>query len=142
MDRRERNKQILDSIGNNDGNKEHIFNRTLRRFNLKHKLAMLLKYARQDREKARTNIEIYLDDWAYHHGGITQANVREAMADCVDRTITLHQKKQQQREAAEERQLSGSLMDGFDDGGFGDLPGDGEIEDALIKADPSLKKYR
>ena len=141
MDKRERNKTIVAGIGNESENQRHIFSRLLQRFKRNRAVAVAMKQIRQDKQKALSNIEMYLDDWAYHHGGLTQANVHQAMSDCVDRMLTLHQAKQQQREAQEERALSGGLGDGFD-GEFGDLPGDGEIEDALIKADPSLKQYR
>ena len=142
MDRRENNKQALDSIRDNDGNKEHIFARLLRRFGLKRQIAVALKHDRQEREKAQANIEIYLDDWAFHRGGITTANVKEALVDCADRVVKLHQAKQQRAEDAEFRAMQGPLAAFGDDGPMEDLGGNAEWADALIKADPELKKFR
>lgn len=142
MDRRENNKQALDSITNDDGNKQHIFARMLRRFNLKRKLAVMLKHDRQEREKAQANIEIYLDDWAFHRGGITTSNVKEAMADCVDRIVKLHRVKQHQAEDTEWRAMQGPLAEFEDDRPMGDLPGDGDFERYVLKQHPDLKEFK
>ena len=153
MDRRENNKQVIDSIANDDGNKQHILARLLKRFDLKRKLAVMLKHDRQDKEKAQANIELYLDDWVYQHGPIDYLPSKEhpqggpvfqnALADCVDRINTLHRRKQQQAEDAEFRKMQGPLGE-FEDltTPMGGLPGNGEIADALCKADPELKKHR
>ncbi|HKV79753.1 MAG TPA: hypothetical protein VJP02_16505 [Candidatus Sulfotelmatobacter sp.] len=140
MDRRENNKQALDSIRDNDGNKQHIFARLLRRFNLKRKLAVMLKHDRQERDKAQANIEIYLDDWAFHRGGLTKNNVKEALADCVDRVVKLHQTKQQRTEDAAFREMQGPLGEFADEGTMGDLPGDADFERYVLKQHPELKK--
>lgn len=139
MDKRERNKTILAGIGNESENQRHIFSRLLQRFKRNRAVALALKQIRQDKQKALSNIEMYLDDWAYHHGGLTQANVHQAMSDCVDRMLALHQAKQQQREAQKERALSGGLGDGFD-GEFGDLPGDEDFEKYVLNQHPELKR--
>lgn len=133
ISREQRNKIILNGVGSENENQRHIFARLKRRFESNRLVAMVLKHIRQDRQHAETNIELYADDWAFHRGPITQENFKEFASDCVDRALSLHQAKQQQREASEERELSGSLMDGFNDGGFGDLPGDEEFRKQLEK---------
>jgi hypothetical protein len=140
-ERQHNNREILAGVGSETANQKHIFARLKQRFENNKLVALALKRIRQDRQQALTNTELYLDDWAYQNGPITKENLPIATIDTIDRVLTLHQAKQQQREMREERELSGSLMDGFD-GVLGVLPGDSEIEDALIKADPTLEKYK
>jgi hypothetical protein len=125
------NVKILDGVKSEPANQRHIFARLKQRFENNKLVALALKRIRQDRQRAETNAELYLDDWAFHHGGITKENLPQAAMDCIDRALTLHRAKQQQREFNEERELTGGLMDGFNDGVLGDLPGDGEIRKAL-----------
>lgn len=132
ISREQQNKTILAGVGSESANQRHIFARLKQRFEANKLIAMALKRIRQDRQHAETNAELYLDDWAFHNGGITKENLPQATMDCIDRVLTLHQAKEAKREFNEERDITGSLMDGFD-GVLGDLPGDSEIRAALEK---------
>jgi histidinol dehydrogenase len=143
MDKRENNKKILASLRDDDANRDHIFKRCWDRIQAMRQVTTVLKRSREDEQKALTNIELYLDDWAFHRGPITKDNVKEAMTDVVDRVLKQHQAKQQRVEDAEFHVMQGPLAEFADfNTPLGDLPGDGEIADALCKADPELKKYR
>jgi hypothetical protein len=132
MDKRERNVNILDGVGSESANQRHIFSRLKARFENNKLIALALKRIRQDRQHAETNAELYLDDWAFHHGGITKRNLPIAVIDTIDRVLTLHRAKQQQREFNEERELTGGLSSDFgDQGELGNLPGDAEFRKAL-----------
>jgi hypothetical protein len=128
------NRKILDSIGNDEANKGHIFKRAWKRMRAMQIVGTLLKRARQDEQKALTNAELYLDDWAFHHGGpITKGNVKEAVADCVDRATSLHRAKQHAAEEKEFRTMQGPLGDSFDDEPMGDLPGEDEFRQSVLR---------
>jgi hypothetical protein len=149
---RENNIRILDTIGNDEGNRSHIFNRAWKRIQAMKIVVSLLKRKRQDGQKALTNIELYADDWAFHHGTPIDppdkptGNFQEFVADCVDRAVTLHQRKQQAEENAEWRNMQGSLAD-FDDEPMRDLGGETEWTNVtarkIIDAQPELvKRYQ
>lgn len=68
------------------------------------------------------------------------SEARRAMKNWV---IGVCEKAQDRREAAEMREMDGPLAEDWaDNEPFTDLPSDGNFADALIKHDPSLKKYR
>jgi hypothetical protein len=128
------NRKILDSIRNGDGNRGHIFSRAWKRMQAMKLVSTFLKRSRQESQKAESNIELYLDDWAFHHGTpITKGNMDEAMTDCVDRMVSLHQVKQQAAEESELRTMEGTLGDGFDGGTFEELPGENEVRRSVEK---------
>ena len=110
--RREYNLKLLASLRDSDANREHIFGRAQQRHRVMELLTRFIKRKKADRAKAETNLEIYLDDWAFHHGTtITKENIGEAVADLVDRVAK--QKLAKQRLEAEEPD---------DDDGMKDFP--------------------
>ena len=135
------NVKVLGAISNGVANHDHIFSRMRKRIEAMRMVTMFFKRARAEKQKAESNIELYLDDWAFQHGTpITKANMAEAVMDCVDRVVSLQHAKQQAAEEQEFRALQGSLGDGFDDGPTFDLPGDAEIEKEIVKHYPELKR--
>src|ERR1700730_4878112 len=112
---RENNIRILDTIGNGDANKGHIFSRAWKRIQAMKTVVTLLKRGRLDEQRALTNIELYADDWAFHHGAPIDppdkpnGNFKEFAADCVDRMVTLHQRKHQAKEDSAFRAMQGPL---------------------------------
>jgi hypothetical protein len=145
---RDNNLKILSTIGDQEANRGHIFNRAWKRIQAMKVVVTLLKRKRMDEQRALTNIELYADDWAFHHGTPIDApdkpngNFKEFAADCVDRMVTLHQRKEHAKEDAGFQQMQGSLVDGFDDDQMHSHPSDADIEAALIKANPELKRFR
>lgn len=126
------NVKVIGAISNGVANHDHIFSRMRKRIEAMRIVTMFFKRARAERQKAESNIELYLDDWAFQHGTpITKANMEEAVMDCVDRVVSLQHAKQQAAEEQEFRALQGSLGDGFDDGSFEELPGDSEFRQSV-----------
>jgi hypothetical protein len=141
MSKRQSNRTVLAGLRDPSTNSQHIFTRMRKRIEAMRIVTMFFKRARADKQKAESNIELYLDDWAYQHGTpITKANMEEAITDCIDRVLSLQQAKQQAAEEKEFRALQGPLGDDFDGGPFADLPGDGEFRQAILKQQPELKK--
>lgn len=149
---REQNRRIVDTIGNDEGNRGHIFSRAWKRIQVMKLIASLLKRKRMNDQRAMTNIELYADDWVFHHGtpidppDKPNGNFREFVADCVDRVVTIQQNKQQVKEDAEWRNMQGSLAD-FDDERMVDLGGDAEWTNVtarkLFDDNPELvKRYQ
>lgn len=62
------NHKILDSIRNEGGNRGHIFSRAWKRMRAMQIIRTQIKRQKEDEQKALTNAENYLDDWAFHHG--------------------------------------------------------------------------
>jgi hypothetical protein len=145
-ERQQRNRTILDGVGSESANQKHIFARIKQRFERNRLIALALKRIRQDEQHAQTNAELYADDWAYEHGGITEGNKLIFAADCIDRVAQLAEGKRMARERAAERELDGGLMSDFADQGRSITDGlnneEDQLADALCKADPSLRKYR
>lgn len=150
MNNEANNRKVLEPFSKMDANAEHIFSRTRKRIEAMRLVAIFLKRKRQDTQKAQANIELYLDDWIYHHGPIDYLPSKEhpqggpifqnALADCADRIQKQQQAKDQMQEDAEFRQMQGSLGDGFDDGPFQGLPDDAAFEKAILKQRPELKR--
>jgi hypothetical protein len=138
----ENNQKILASLRDSDANRDHIFKQCWKRFKAISLATIMLKRIRKDEQTALTNAELYLDDWGFHRGGITKANIKEAMTDCVDRVIKVHQAKQQHKEDAEFRAMQGALGEFGDDGPMEDLGGDAEFEAEILKQHPELKAQK
>jgi hypothetical protein len=143
-DQIENNKKILASLRNDDANRDHIWKRCWKRVQAIRMVTVMRKRNREDEQKALTNAELYLDDWAFHRGGITKANMQEALADCIDRVLKQHQAKRQRQEQAEWRAMQGPLASEFADfhAPFGDLPGDADFEAEILKEHPELKDFK
>ena len=90
-DKRQTNLDALAPLSNMDANTKHIFSRVKKRFEAMRLIGIFLKRERADKQKAESNLELYLDDWVFHHGPITKENAAEVVADCLDRV------RQQQR---------------------------------------------
>jgi hypothetical protein len=131
MSRITNNSKALAPISNGDANRQHIFNRKMKRIEVMRLITAMLKRKRLNDQKALSNIELYLDDWAFHHGTpITKANAAEAVADCVDRVLSLQQTKQEIAEQKEFEQLQGGLDD------------EPDFESAILKQQPELRKFK
>jgi hypothetical protein len=83
-----------------DANKKHIEQRTLGKIEAARLLKIAVRRMKEDRQRCEAAIEMYLDDWVFHNGPITNENIAEAMADCVDR---IRQRAQAAHQVAEER---------------------------------------
>jgi hypothetical protein len=80
-----RNKAALAQLDDSDANKQHIEQRTLEKVEAARLVRIALRRIKEDHQRSQAAIEMYLDDWVFHNGPITRANVEEAMRDCVDR---------------------------------------------------------
>jgi hypothetical protein len=79
-------------------------------------VALFLKRNRLEKQKAQSNIELYLDDWVYQHGPIDYLPSKDhpqggpvyqnALADCLDRV-----EKQQRARTKDHDGLDGPLGD-------------------------------
>jgi hypothetical protein len=83
--RQERNKAALAQLDDGDANKKHIEQRTLSKIEAARLVRVAVRRMKEDRQRCEVAIEMYLDDWAFHNGPVTNENVMEAMRDCVDR---------------------------------------------------------
>jgi hypothetical protein len=98
---------------------------------------------RRRNSEIRTKTELFLDNWAFHHGGITKSNFKEAVRAWVKYATRIIEQMNRKRDEAEFRNVQGALGEFADlDDSLADLPGDGVFEKALIKHDPTLKRYR
>jgi transcription termination factor NusB len=102
----ERNKQLLSGMGDSNANSKHIAQTFLKRVEASRLFRILFRRVKEANQKAQTNIELYLDDWSFQHGGITEENLPQAMVDCVDRVTTLHQQRQQALEEQAEAEFN------------------------------------
>jgi hypothetical protein len=127
------NLRVLGAFSSMDANQEHIWSRIQKRVEAMRLVSIFLKRKRQDDQKAASNVELYLDDWVYQHGPITQANVKEAVADCVDRVVQQARSRERIAEENEFKQMQGPLGDGFDDEPFQGLPDDAAFEQAIVR---------
>jgi hypothetical protein len=104
---------------------------------------IFLKRKRQDKEKALSNAELFVDDWLFHNGKtwgeLTQAERSNLISDTIARVTEQHNVRAQQKEDAEFRAMQGSLGDGFDGEPFTELPGDDAFERAIVKHQKKLK---
>ena len=120
----------------------------------------MFKQVSQQNEHIRTNMELFLDKWCQHHGPIvTQADVEGARKAGVPKdklpaenfTAALNAVVRYGRhiakvaaakqDAAEWRTMQGPLGE-FEDitTSMGDLPGDADLEAAILKQHPEFKK--
>jgi len=98
--RQQRNRAALASLDDGDVNKKHFQQRTFAKAEATRLVKIAVRRMKEDRQRCEAAIEMYLDDWAFHNGPITNENIAEAMADCVDR---IRQRAQAAQQVAEER---------------------------------------
>jgi hypothetical protein len=139
-ERRQRNRDILAPLSDSGANGRFFAERAQQRGEIVRKLNVALRQIKTEQEHEKTEEELLQDDWQFHRGPADTPEKKSRMnADINARRLQQRvlEKRLQQRAA-----YQGSLMDGFEDGEFGELPSDSELADALCKANPELKKYR
>jgi hypothetical protein len=102
MDRRERNKQAVDVLTIEDDMDKFIQKDAIGDAELNRKIAVIRKHVRQRNEAAMTKAELFLDNWAFHHGGITKENMREALSSLARYAASIAKRAKTNREAQEE----------------------------------------
>jgi len=143
-ERTQRNLEAL-SVFNSDANGSFFQQQVLKRFNNLRRWLIRKKHDEQDKQKMQGQVELLLDDWAFHHGGPPKTPSEQA--NCIE---DVHERMRQigngvvsRKQAREERAMDGPLGEFADlNDTFTDLPSDGNFADALVKHDPSLKQYR
>jgi hypothetical protein len=101
-----------------------------------------LKRQRAEVQRGHAAVELFRDQFEFETGlDTSKGDGKTAFEDAMRVHV---QRAEAKKEFSEERELSGSLMDGFDGGsiidGFNNE--EDQIADALCTADPSLRKYR
>ena len=119
----EQNRKLLASLGDGDANREHIFKRFQKRIEAMRLISIMFKRIRQDHQRAQSELEIYLDDWVYHHGPIDYLPSKEhpmggpvfqnAMEDCIDRIAKQREALEQQKADAEHEFEDDATMKDF-----------------------------
>ena len=117
--RTRRNIAALAGIDGGDANKQHIAARARKRQEAIRLAAKMLRDTRADSQHAATLIELYIDDWVFHHGyapKVGSPEFVEMIADVCDRAVKHVQTIQKQREDEEFRAMRGSLADSWPSG--------------------------
>jgi hypothetical protein len=100
----------------------------------------ILKRIRQQKQTQSAGLELFRDQFEFETGLDSRGKGKQAF----ERAMQFHiQRAEQKREQREWRLLQGPLAE-FDDldGPMEDLGGNEEWANALIKANPALKKHR
>ena len=141
-ERRQRNQDILAPLSDSDANGRFFLARAEQRMEIIRLLNTLLRQEKADVERNKTKLELLCDDWQFHRGPADTPEKKERMyQDIFARLRQQIAARQRQRNANEYLDAMG-LMEGFEDGEFGDLPSDGDVADALCKVNPELKNHR
>jgi hypothetical protein len=144
MDKRQANIDALAPLNNTDANGKFIQKQNGLRFEIGRLWGIFRKRKRQEIAKAQSNVELFMDDWLFHHGKkaseLTDAERRNLLSDTVARVTAQHNARNQRKEDAEWREMQGALVDCEDDSAvMGDLPGDGDFAKAILKHERSKK---
>lgn len=60
------------------------------------RLAYVMKrQVKTENSEIEKNILLYLDQWSFEHGGISKANIEQAIMDCVDFAVRVAERKAQ-----------------------------------------------
>lgn len=117
--RQQRNKAALAQLDDGDANKKHIEARARKRQEAIRLIQKMHRDIRTDSQHAVTLIELYIDDWAFHHGytpKVGSPEFVEMIADVCDRAVKHAQAIQKQRDDGEFHTTQGSLADSWPSG--------------------------
>ena len=106
---------------------------------------VMFRQVRSEREHMNTNAELFLDQLAFELGPEILKKENRATLAVYARRFAQQEiaRRADTQERREWREMQGPLAQGFDlERPMGDLPSDGDLADALCKANPDLKKYR
>ena len=107
-ERQQRNIAALAPLGDGDANSKHIASRKAARNEVSRLTLVALRRMKEDRQKAMTQIELYLDDWVFNNGPITtREQFQDAVRDCADRMARRLQAAHQMAEDADYNDLVG-----------------------------------
>jgi hypothetical protein len=69
--------------------------RTAKRHEAARLAQVMVRQIHGDRAEIQKNLELYLDNWAFQHGGLTKENISQAVADCVAYAAEIAERKAQ-----------------------------------------------
>jgi len=75
-------------------------------------IAVRLRHARQDAEIGQAKVELLIDDWIQEGGDLNDPASREVLYQTIAAKLKLNVQK---RQRAEEREMEGDLMQGWED---------------------------
>lgn len=119
------NMKIIDELAIEDDMNKFIREDAVQTHETNRLVHVLFKHIRQRNTEIRTNLELFLDNWAFQHGGITKANFRECVRAVVRYGVSVAARANAKMEAAEARQeraAEGSLANFADHDEMRDHP--------------------
>jgi hypothetical protein len=134
------NKKIIDALAIEDDMDKFIKEDALNTNEANRLVHVMFKQIRQKNSQVRTNMELFLDQWAFHHGGLTKANFKEAIMATVKYGVRIAQANAQREDEAEFRAMQGPLDEFADGGPMRELPNDEAFEKYVLKQHPEFKK--
>lgn len=142
-DRTKNNKKVVDVIAVERDMDKWIQEDALNTHEANRLVHVMFRQIRQKNTEVRTKIELFLDQWAFHHGGITKDNFNDAIRAAVKYGVGIATRANQRREDAAFRQMQGTLAEFAEfDTPFGNLPGDEDFEKHVLAQHPELKAHK
>jgi len=138
-ERQENSKRVFDVLSVEDAMDKFIREDATENHETNRLVHVMFKQIRQRNAEIRTKSELFLDQWAFHHGGITKDNFKDAVRAWVKFASRILVTMNRKREDAEFRQMQGALAEFGDDEPFTELPGDEDFERAIVKHQRKLK---
>ena len=96
------NKKELDQLSIEDDMNKFIREEFAGNHEANRLVHVMFKQIRQRNAEVRTKLELFLDAWAFQHGGITKANYKDAARAVVKYAENVKKRANKNREAQEE----------------------------------------
>jgi hypothetical protein len=124
-----------------DGNfiGKFFLKRAEQRRELVRKISVIQRQIQNDKTRNKTESDLLCDEWEFHRGPADTPEKKNRMMSDVNALRVVQRVKEKLAEKSTEQS---SLMDGFDDEPFGDLPSDEHLADEICKNNPDMKQYR
>lgn len=126
-------KKVFDVISTEDAMDKFIREDAAENHETNRLVHVMFKQVRQQNEHIRTQSELFLDNWAFQHGGITKDNFREVIRAYIKFARHILQLVNAKREQAEYRAMCGALGDNFDGEVMQDLPSEDDFRQAAVR---------
>lgn len=95
------NKKVVDALTIEDDMNRFIREDAMGDAELNRKIHVMFKQIRQRNAEVSTRMELFLDNWAFQHGGLTKDNYRDACRALVRYAASVRKRATRNREAQE-----------------------------------------